>query len=90
MIATIILIAALVAVAALVSGIAAYKEIYVGAVVSAFSSIGFLLILGLLVSIHGQQSHEDGMKDATIKCRTSECPYKLKTLADSTRIWTKR
>lgn len=36
---------------------------------------------------YGNSQNKIGRRTATIKCKTGDCPYRLKTNADSTRGW---
>jgi hypothetical protein len=54
------------------------------------SALAILIACGLFASAYGDQKRRNGLKEATVQCRTGECPYRLTVNPDSTREWTIR
>lgn len=53
----------------------------------ALATAVFFVLAGSFLYEHGKK---DGLRQATIECKTDKCPYALRENADSTRQWTRR
>jgi len=55
-----------------------------------FGGVPVALLGALLLFMAGLQVHQSAQKQATIQCKTAQCPYVLKVHEDSSRTWEER
>lgn len=55
-----------------------------------FGAVPVVLLGALLLLMAGLQVHQSAQKQATIQCKTAQCPYVLKVHEDSSRTWEER
>lgn len=77
-------------VCAYLSGIATEEGEVSFACWTGFAAVAFLLIaIASSADLKGNQRYEDGLREASIQCTTSECPYQLRRQSDSSEVWVK-